>query len=333
MKKVISVLLIVVLCFFLCPFVGCGGTVKEGEKTRFLMDTEVTIRLYGYPRGEAGEAVFQKAFSLIAEIEAALSATVETSDVSRLNRARSVTDLCDHTRAVLTLCEQMQRETNGAFLATAGGVSALWKRAGEQNALPDPDELAAALAAARAGFTLTETGCSINAEGALLDLGGVGKGYAMDAVVSYLASLDIGGAIVSFGSNVSVLGGKGNGKPFAVALRDPEDPQGSVGVFKPFSGHLSVSGDYERYVTVGGVRYHHVIDPATGYPAASGLSSVAVVSDSAALSDALSTAFLVMGREKTETYLAERTDVGAVLIASDGTVTTAGQRCVSFTAG
>ena len=321
MKKIISVLLIVVLCCFLCHLAGCGAPAKEGEKTRFLMDTQVTIRLYNYPRGEAGEAIFADAFALVGEIEAALSATLETSDVSRINRERAADDISDHTRAVLTLCQTVQDETDGAFLATMGGVSTLWKEAGETDALPDPAALSAALAAARAGFTLTEEGCSLNAEGALLDLGGVGKGYAMDRVIDYLSACEIGGAIVSFGSNVSVLGKKANGMPFAVSLRDPKDPQGSVGVFKPFSGHLSVSGDYERYVTVQGVRYHHVIDPATGYPAASG-----------ALSDALSTAFLVMGREKTKAYLTDRAALGAVLIASDGTVTTVGARPLSFTA-
>lgn len=336
MKKTICVLLVALICLFLCPLAGCGATVKEGEKTRFLMDTEVTIRLFDYPRGEAGEAIFAEIFSLIEKVEATLSATMETSDVSRLNRERSITDLSEDTRTVLLLCEQTQRETDGAFLVTMGGVFALWKQAGEQDILPDADALAAALTAARAGFTLTDEGCSLNADGALLDLGGVGKGYAMDKVMSDLASRvadkEIGGAIISFGSNVSVIGKKPGGKPFSVALRDPKDPQGTVGVFKPFSDNLSVSGDYERYVTVGDVRYHHIIDPATGYPAAAGLSSAAVISDSAALSDALSTAFMVMGEEKTKAYLTAHTGIGAVLIASDGAVTTTGERPFSFTA-
>jgi len=332
MKKIISVLLSVVLCLFICPLTGCGATVKEGEKTRFLMDTQVTIRLYKYPRGEAGEAIFTEAFSLVSEIEGVLSATVSTSDVARLNRERSITGLSEHTRTVLSLCQTVGEETGGAFLPTMGGVSALWKQAGETGTLPDAAALDAALTAARAGFTLTEEGCALNAAGALLDLGGVGKGYAMDCVMAYLATCDVGGAIVSFGSNVSVLGKKANGKPFVVALRDPKDAQRSVGVFDPFSGHLSVSGDYERYVTVGGVRYHHILDPATGYPSASGLSSAAVISDSATLSDALSTAFLVMGRAKTEAYLAAHPAIGAVLIAADGTVTTAGERAASFSA-
>ena len=211
MKKIISVLLIVLLCLLSCPLAGCAAIVKEGEKTRFLMDTQVTIRLYDYPRGEAGEAIFAEAFSLIAEIEAALSATVETSDVVRINRDRSADDLSLHTLAVLRLCQTVQSETDGAFLATMGGVGALWKQAGETDALPDPAALEAAVTAARAGFTLTETGCSLNADGALLDLGGVGKGYAMDRVMEALqAHSELGGAIVSFGSNVSVFGKKGN---------------------------------------------------------------------------------------------------------------------------
>ena len=152
-----------------------------------------------------------------------------------------------------------------------------------------------------------------------MDLGGIGKGYAADCVLAYLREAGVGGALLSFGSSVATLGEKGDGSPFRISLRHPRNTTATVGALTDPSGVLSVSGDYERYVTVGNVQYHHILDPESGYPAHAGLASVAVLCESGAWSDALSTAFFVMGREKAERFLAANSfDVQAVFITPDG---------------
>ena len=131
------------------------------------------------------------------------------------------------------------------------------------------------------------------------------------------------GGLVSFGSNVAVFGEKPDHSPFRVALRDPKNPKGTVGVLTLSPGQvLSVSGDYERYVEIDGQRYHHLLDPKTGYPFDRGLSSVAVVTENGALADALSTALFGMGKEKAMAFYESGVfSFEALLIGSDGSMT------------
>ena len=284
------------------------------------MDAALTVRLYGCT-DEMATACFSQIFALVTDLENTLSRTVETSDISRINRERSAGDLSPHTVAVLTIAAEVSEATGGAYLPTTGALSDLWQKAGQENILPDPALLEAAAAEARKGFSLVDGVCTIQGEGALLDLGGIGKGYAVDLVCETLHALSVGGAIVSFGSSVAAIGEKGDGTPFIISLRDPKNTNGVFGKLISPAGILSVSGDYERYVTVGGVRYAHILDPASGYPAASGLSSVSVLTGDGTRADALSTAFLVMGVERSRAYIAAHPGIEAVFYTASGEVT------------
>lgn len=317
MKKIISVLLCVLLCFLLT---GCSMGKKDyQEKNFFVMDAVLTVRLWGCE--DTAETHFERIAEMLDEIESALSRTDADSDVSRINHERSAGDLSPHTLSVLSVAYDVMLATSGAYLPTMGAISDLWQQAGEENTLPDAIALEEALVAARQGFTLENGICSLPAAGALLDLGGIGKGYAVDCVLAYLTEEGVQGALCSFGSSVATLGEKGDGTPFRISLRSPVDASATVGMLSAPRGVLSVSGDYERFVTVNGTRYHHIIDPSTGYPAASGISSASVLADSGALSDALSTAFLVMGEEGARALLASgKVAAEALFITADGTI-------------
>lgn len=314
-KKIICVLLLISIC---CSFSACAsGSDDVRECTFYAMDTVFTLRIYD-PAADA-EAHFEAVRTLLLQIESAISRTIPESDVSRINAQRTAGELSPHTVAVLGVATEAMRLTDGAYLPTLGAVTALWQRAQEQNVLPDEKALSSALVFARKGFTLEGGVCTIHGEGALLDLGGIGKGYAADCILRYLGESGVSGALLSFGSSVATMGEKKDGTPFRISLRHPRDKQSTVGVLTDPPGVLSVSGDYERYVTVNGSRYHHVLDPLTGYPAQSGLASVAVICESGALSDALSTAFLVMGRERAEVVLASGAiSAEAVFVTAEG---------------
>ena len=104
--------------------------------------------------------------------------------------------------------------------------------------------------------------------------------------------------LISFGSNVAVLSDKPDGTPWRVALRDPNDATAMLGNLHLVEGQiLSVSGNYERYFSIDGKHYSHILNPATGYPPENGLRSVAVLCSDGATADALSTAFMVMGED------------------------------------
>lgn len=145
-----------------------------------------------------------------------------------------------------------------------------------------------------------------------LDLGAVGKGIACDVVQDYLKKQkEVGGAVIAVGGSILLYGSKTDGSDWNVAVQNPRGQDGEAMGVLSLSGttNVSTSGDYEKYFMQDGKRYHHILDPSTGYPADSGLISVTIVSDSGLLSDGLSTACFVLGKEKgqklLETYGAE----------------------------
>lgn len=145
-----------------------------------------------------------------------------------------------------------------------------------------------------------------------LDLGAVGKGIACDVVQDYLKKQkEVSGAVIAVGGSILLYGSKADGSDWNVAVQNPRGQDGEAMGVLSLSGttNVSTSGDYEKYFMQDGKRYHHILDPSTGYPADSGLISVTIVSDSGLLSDGLSTACFVFGKEKgqklLETYGAE----------------------------
>ena len=139
-----------------------------------------------------------------------------------------------------------------------------------------------------------------------LDLGAVGKGIACDVVQDYLKKQkEVSGAVIAVGGSILLYGSKADGSDWNVAVQNPRGQDVEAMGVLSLSGttNVSTSGDYEKYFMQDGKRYHHILDPSTGYPADSGLISVTIVSDSGLLSDGLSTACFVLGKEKGEKLL------------------------------
>ncbi|MGE5541891.1 MAG: FAD:protein FMN transferase, partial [Bacillota bacterium] len=162
----------------------------------------------------------------------------------------------------------------------------------------------------------TQSGsASLSRTGQMVDLGGIAKGYAADRAREIYVRRGIRSAIVDLGGDVVVVGLGPGGSPWRVGIQHPEERQGTlVGVLRASNEAVVTSGDYERFVDTGGARYHHIIDPATGYPAQGGLTSVTVVCGDSTLADALATAVFVLGPERGSRLLHTLPGTGAVLV-------------------
>ncbi len=318
--KAISLLLSLLLC--LSIFGGCA-TVSEHSASFFLMNTTVSITLYTAD-DRLAEEVFDACRTLLTELDALWARQKQDSETAVFNVSDGGLDGLDaRTVALLRKALAVSRATNGAFDITVAPAVDLWQRCSEADRLPEAGEIDEVLrVTGYEKLTLSDGALSKTDPAVAIDLGGIGKGEAMTLLIEYLETTEVAGGLVSFGSNVAVFGEKPNGKPFTVALRDPKNTGGTLGQMTLAAGEvLSVSGDYERYVTIGGERYHHILDPAIGYPAKSGLSSVAVVTGDGAVADALSTALFVMGEEAAmEFYRNGGFDFEAVFVTSDGVV-------------
>ena len=317
--------LLLLAMLLLTPMLACCARPSASPSASFfLMDTVITVTLYTDENTASG--IFAECRRILEELDGLWSRTKEGSDVSRFNDASVGTVPVDErTATLLQVAEDVAKKTDGSFDVTVAPLVFLWQASEEAGRLPTAQELSAAMAAI-GGAKLSDKGSSLQkiSDDAKIDFGGIGKGAAISALVSYIDSTEIEGGIVSFGSNVAVIGKKPNGTDFRIALRDPKNTAAYAGTLTLRPGEiLSVSGDYERFYEIGGERYHHILDPQTGYPSKSGLSSVAVVCRDGALADALSTALLVMGELRArELYATGIYEFEAVFIASDGTVST-----------
>ena len=138
--------------------------------------------------------------------------------------------------------------------------------------------------------------------GLQIDLGGIAKGYTSSRVMEIFKEHGIEHGLVSLGGNVQALGTKENGKPWRVAIQNPESEMDYLGILDIEDKCVITSGGYERFFEQDGVRYHHIIDPRTGYPAQSGLLSSTIISSDGTLADGLSTSLFIMGKEEAEKY-------------------------------
>jgi thiamine biosynthesis lipoprotein len=153
-----------------------------------------------------------------------------------------------------------------------------------------------------------------------IELGAIGKGYAIEQAMKALKASNASGGMISAGSSICVYGTKTDGSGFRVALRDPRgDADSYIGLLNVSDCSISTSGDYERYFEQDDVRYHHILDPRTGYPADSGLMQVTIICDDSMIGDALSTACFVLGLDE-GMALANQYGVRAIFVDTDRNV-------------
>lgn len=304
---------------------GCSAEPRYASYSFISMDTLVEIKIDAATPD--AEAVLRRCRDITEEQRLLYDADDPDSALSALNEALDgkAAEVPAGLEDVMAAAAGVQRDCRGAFSVFLRDVILKWKSAGPSGAPPSREELAELLpdpssCAYDAGGTLTlPAGCR------RIDLGGIAKGAAEETVVEYLKGAGASYGILSFGGNIAVFGNKPGGGGFVIGIRDPDDGRKTVGTVKLDSGYVSVSGDYERYYEIGGERYHHILDPADGYPAESGLRSVAVIASDGTLADALSTALFVMGKERAlELYESGKYEFEAVFVTDGGVSATPG---------
>ena len=321
--RMIGVLLCVILSL---GGTACQGTVQTAERQVWCMDTWVTVRLYE-GAGESDEDILAASEERMRAWEERLSVTLPGSEISAFRQREGRFTFTPETAELIRQALDVAEATGGAFDPTVAPLMRLWKTAQERQVPPTEAELDAVRP--HIGYAhLSMTGDTVVCDDPAveLDLGGIGKGYVMDRVREQLVGAGVSSALISCGSNVAVVGNRPDGKAFRIGIRDPADPEGILGyVQMDGSLVLSVSGDYERYYTIAGEHYGHILDPRTGYPPRSGCHSVAVLCEDGALADALSTALMVCGEEGLDA-LRERYAFEVMFVYEDGITVTDGWR-------
>ena len=300
-----------------------GTPVPVADHWIRLQRTAMACRFTVLLSGEAAHQVPAAHDELdeVERIEAALTVFRESSDLVRLNRRAAAAPVAVEAElfALLALCREVHAETAGAFDITSTPLSRCWGFLAREGRLPAAEEIEAARAlVGMDAVTLDASRRTVRFQrpGVELNLGSIGKGYALRRIGERLQGRGLGHALLSAaGSSVVAIGGRDGG--WLIDVRSPQRPDGCLARLRLRNGALGTSGAGEQFVEVDGTRYGHVIDPRTGWPA-KGVLSASVVHRDAALADALATAFCVGGPELARRYCATHPNTLALLTPSEG---------------
>lgn len=352
----VSVIMILIISSVLS---GCGAKSEPWNgysKQSFYFDTICEITILGLGEGiaegdteeafdSACEGIVTDTFKLMSEYENTLSRTVEGSDVSRINKAGGeAVEVSPETIEVIEKGIEFGDVSDGAFDITVGKASDLWDF--HESLTDEPAEIPSSEALAEASkhidyhkIEIDSKACTVRLEDPemMLDLGGIAKGYIADRTAEYLRSRGVTSGIVNLGGNIEVIGGKDTAfvygdhdqEDFSLGIRDPRSDAGDLlGIYPGKDITIVTSGTYERFIEVDGVKYHHILDPNTGYPVETDVEQVSIIASAghSVDCDGLSTACLALGTEKGTELIRTLNkdgrygDIEAIFVTSDGDV-------------
>lgn len=306
----------------ICPFIlfvltGCVGNVEK--VSRQLLGTIVTVSVAADP--DEAESFINPAFAEIETVQKKFNPYDPESGIFKINKYAS-TGMYIADEELYNLIKkslEVSEKSGGAFDITFASTGKLWDFSSEIFSPPGDDEIRKKLSLiSYRNIVLNndKRGIRFIKRGTRIGMGAVAKGYAVQKAVSVLRRKGVHGAIVACAGDIQVIGDN-HGRPWKAGIQDPRG-KSVIATFVMRDGEsVSTSGDYERFRIVNGRRYHHIIDPSTGYPADSGLISVTVFSRDPVISDAYSTAFFVAGLDKTKKILSSMSGISAVLVDSE----------------
>lgn len=322
-------LLLFVYCLLLAVLPSCSGQKgKIYKKGMILMDTLITINVAADSKEQAENAM-DKAFEEIEKIDKLINFFSDKSELAEINRKAGLAavKVSPDTLELIEKAVYAAEKTYGAFDVTIGPESSLWDFPAKKK--PDAVTIRKNLNLVNYKWIVTDKVKStvyLREKGMLIDLGGIAKGYAADKAAEVLKRNGIKGGLVSCAGDIRAFGLKPDGKGWMIGIRNPrmkgkDDEIMATIELKDMA--VSTSGDYERYFILDGKRYHHILDPKTGYPA-EGTISVSVVAPYGVYTDSFSTAVFILGPEKGMQVLQQMGFEGVFVDSSQKILTTPG---------
>lgn len=308
-KKALSIILPVLsLTLFACNEEDSRNLADQPyERTEFLLGTVANMRVFN----EGGEEAMDKAFERVQELDEWFAMQNPDSEISEVNRQAGIepVEVSDEVFLVMERALHYAEESGGSFDPTIGAITSLWGIGQEYAAVPNQDELEAALEVVNYQLVeLDEENQTIflQEEGMVLDLGAIAKGYITDEAARVLVEEGVDTAIVDLGGDIVVVGNstRGPDDPWNVGIQNPYGDRGDIIGMVPVTDRAIVtSGIYERLVRDGDDEYHHLMNPDTGYPFQNNISGISVIADNAMDADALANIAFSLGVEDGLDYI------------------------------
>lgn len=305
--------------------VSTDGGTKSLEQTFYIYDTIVNIKVFGDKVAQKNMDDIQQ---MLERMDKEFSRTKQDGELYAVNRAagKEAVAVSDETLDIVKLSLKYAEEMDGLFDPTIGPLVDLWNIGNGGDHVPPQAEIDKAKAMTNYKDVIVDDKAKtvkLAKEGMVLDMGGIGKGYAADRIADYLKEQGLDSAMINLGgSSIIALGNKPNGSPWNIGLQDPDQSRGTqLGTIKIADEVIDASGVYERFFMQDGVRYHHILDPRTGFPSQNGLKSITIMSPNATDADALSTGVFLMGLEEGMKYIESLPEkVDAFFITDDNKI-------------
>ncbi|MCB0688575.1 MAG: FAD:protein FMN transferase [Saprospiraceae bacterium] len=313
------------LVFFMIVLCIPGEAQEVYNRTLKLMGSRFDISVVASSEEEANKEI-DVAVDEISRIEKIISSWDPGSQTSEINRNAGIKpvvvdrELFDLIKRAMVI----SKLTDGAFDISYASMDKIWKFDGSMKEMPSPEEIKNSVS--RVGYSkivLDETNSSVYLpeEGMKIGFGAIGKGYAADKAKALLMSKGVPAGIINASGDMNTWGKQPDGEDWKVAITNPLNKNSAYGLVPINKGAVVTSGDYEKFVEFNGIRYAHIIDPRTGYPA-HGIISATVFAPSAELADALATSIFVMGCEVGIARINQLPNIECIIIDDQGTVHT-----------
>ncbi|SJZ92587.1 FAD:protein FMN transferase [Selenihalanaerobacter shriftii] len=318
----IGFILLFIIGILAIGFIRTNSKPPQYETKEFFMDTVVSVKA----TGDNAKRAVTDAIKVMRQIADESDRYKQASIVSKINRQAGIrpVKVDDDILNMIKTAKEYGSSINGKFDITIAPVIELWGFGTENKTVPNTQKLKEKLK------LVNYKDIIINEEketvmlakpGMKIDLGGVAKGYIVDKAAKILKEAGIKSALINAGGNIRTIGTKYNGDKWRLGIRNPRDDEKDpddtyLDVIAVKETNIVTSGDYQRYFMQAGKRYHHVLDPDTGYPAR-GLASVTIISDSSFTADILSTALFILGFEDAKAYIQNHSQIEGMLITTD----------------
>lgn len=313
----ISWIVLSIILFLIGFFIARNSSdeIKTIKRTQILLGTVVEIQVRDADDKKAEDAI-SKAFAEMKRIEDLFTTFDNKSPVSRINNsAYTIINVESEIYNLIVICDSITKLSNGCFDVSLNNIIRVWGFDSDNRHIPEASVIDSALKLSGwKDVKLFGENKIFKQRKVELNFGAIAKGYAVDKAINILRKSGIKQALVNAGGEVSVIGNN-----WIVGIQHPDEINSIIKRIKLNGYTVATSGDYEQYFEVDGVRYHHILDPETGYPS-KGLQSVTIINKSNAFADALATAVFVMGEEKGMKLIESLDDTEVMIIDERGRI-------------
>ncbi|MPQ45025.1 FAD:protein FMN transferase [Clostridium tarantellae] len=322
-KKIFIKILSLIL--FALIFISCSNNNKKVlnetplTKTEIFMGTAIKISIYD----NKNEDILNKAFDKIKEIENLVSLNRSGTELDNLNKlaGKKPLKVSDSTFNIIKTGLKYSQLSNGDFDITIGPLVKLWSIGLPEAKVPTKNEIKNILPL----INYKEVDVNdynktifLKKPNMIIDLGAIAKGYIADIIANFFKENNINSAIIDLGGNLYVLGLKPSGEKWKIGIQNPFSERGNIiGNISETNKSIVTSGIYERFIEKDNIKYHHILNPSTGYPYENNIAGITIVSDKSLDGDALSTTVFSKGLEEGLSLIESLENTEAIFITND----------------